>query len=116
MGFKPLGRAEGQEIELLPEIVDIIKLTQHTPVGIDTKFAMDYKPMLEKYNVSEKLYTTEEGQFSMYIDCVEMQAYKSSWHKETAVSCIDTNRRNSQFKAIEELFKEVNEPAGEVSS
>ena len=115
LGFKPLGRAEGQEIELLPEIVDIIKLTQHTPVGIDTKFAMDYKPMLEKYNVSEKLYTTEEGQFSMYIDCIEMQAYKSSWHKETAVSCIDPNRRSSQFKSIEKLFKEVNEPAGEVS-
>ena len=113
LGFKPLGRAEGRQPELIPEIVDVLMKTKVTPIGVDTKFATDYKKFLEAHGIDKKLYTTEEGQYSMYMDAVKSLAYKSSWQLDKPVDIIDhqQSRNSTRLFGIQDLFKWVNEPA-----
>jgi len=110
LGFKSLGRATDMKRDLIPEIVDIIKLTKHTPIGIDTKFASDYKQFLEEHNVDPKLYRTEEGEYSMYVDCMNKKAYKSSWHLDNPVDIMKTPRPGSTYttaRNIKEIFTDI---------
>ena len=51
-------------------------------VGIDTKMVQDFEDDLRKYNISEVLWTKEEGKFSCYIDVVEKIIAPSSYNGE----------------------------------
>jgi len=86
LGLKTVGRAENIERSPRPEIVDIFHMMEFTPIGIDTKFALDYQEYLDVKGVDRKLYTTQEGEFSMYIDAVERKAYKSSYELNKPVN------------------------------
>jgi len=50
-------------------------------VGVDTCAAKQYKKDLKNLRVNDKLYFTEEGKFSMYIDAVESKVARSSFEK-----------------------------------
>ncbi len=106
LGLKQIGRAQELDRQPHPEILDIFLNTKYTPVGIDTKFAGDYQEYLSRNGIDKKLYTTEEGEFSMYIDAVEEKAYKSSWHLEKPVGYLDSNNWRG-YKSIERIFSEI---------
>lgn len=112
LGFKPIGRSEGDEVSLIPEIIDILQLTKNTPIGIDTKFAQDYKEFLELKEVDSTLYTTEEGEFSLYVDAVKDTAYKSSYHLENPVALTDYSNARSSRLDIKEVFQKIKEGNG----
>jgi len=108
LGLKSIGRAKDIERSPRPEIIDIMYMMQFTPIGIDTKFASDYQEYLDQKEVPRKLYTTQEGEFSMYIDAVEKKAYKSSYELDNP---IDTTRAGyggrPSYVGAANLFKEV---------
>jgi len=107
LGFKQLGRAQNIERQLQPEIIDIFMELKHTPIGIDTKFAHDYQEYLDSKNIDRRLYTTEEGQFSMYIDAVKERAYRSSYELDYPV---DYNKIHyGGYKKIIEVFSKINQ-------
>jgi len=110
LGFKTIGRAENKVREPRPEIIDIIKRLSSTPVGVDTKFAEDYQKYLDKSGIDRKLYTTKEGKFSMYIDAVELKAYKSSYDLDKPIDIVEKSAANlNVFQATPELFKKIQE-------
>jgi organic radical activating enzyme len=82
LGFKPIGRGENIQHHLVSDIDEIFNSINHTSIGVDTKFAHDYKPFLDAMGIDPKLYTTIEGEYSMYVDAVAMKAYRSSWQLE----------------------------------
>jgi len=111
LGFKTIGRAQNMQREPQPEIVDIITRLKRTPVGIDTKFAEDYQSFLDEHNIDRKLYTTEEGEFSMYVDVVNQKAYKSSWHLDNPIEYRTQDWR--RFRKIEKVFGDIKKIEGE---
>jgi len=106
LGFKSMGRAEKMKREVQPEIVEIFMKLNNTPIGIDTKFAADYQQFLDENNIDRKLYTTEEGVYSMYIDTIEKKAYKSSWQLDNPVDY--TNDSWVGIQRITDVFKLIN--------
>jgi hypothetical protein len=106
LGLKTIGRASDYNRVPQPEIIDILMKLKFTQVGIDTKFAEDYQVYLDKYGVDKKLYTTQEGEFSMYVDAVEKKVYKSSWHLDNP---IDLETSPGKYKQSYLLFKELKE-------
>jgi len=108
LGYKPIGRAN-KDYQLVPEFVDIITKLLRTQVGIDTKFAKDYQDLLDAKGISRDLYTTEEGQYSMYIDAVEKKAYKSSWQLEHPVdiSAPFGNSNREIYHEVDKVFSEI---------
>ena len=109
LGFKSIGRGEGTTVNLIPEIIDIIQRTTSTSIGIDTKFAKDYESILHEKNINPKLYTTEEGEFSMYIDAVQNKAYKSSWHLDQEVELVENtgSRGRTRNRNRNAIFKDI---------
>ena len=108
LGLKPIGRASEADKKIIPEIVDILFKLQYTSVGVDTKFARDYQPFLEKYKVDPKKYRVEEGEFSMYIDGVKSLAYKSSYELDNPIDMIDNTKTfGNIYKSSEQLFGEM---------
>jgi organic radical activating enzyme len=110
LGLKTIGRAEDILRTPRPEIIDILMNMRFTPVGIDTKFAYDYKEYLDKYGVDPKLYTTKEGEFSMYIDMIQNKAYKSSYELEHPINITKT-LSNGEIRYLDafDVFKEIRE-------
>lgn len=78
LGFKKTGRASDMDVhhfsndELL-ELFDGIY-----SVSIDTSFANNYRAFMEE-EMDQMSVTYNEGEFSMYIDAVDMKAYRCSY-------------------------------------
>jgi organic radical activating enzyme len=106
LGLKNIGRASGMHREPRPEIIDIIVRTMFTPIGIDTKFAYDYQTFLDSKGIDRKLYTTEEGVYSMYVNAVKELAYKSSYELDNPISLEDSR---GSLKYSDQIFKELKE-------
>ena len=107
LGFKEIGRAQPEQRQLIPEILDIILLTTSTHIGVDTKFASDYKELLDIAKIDRKLYTTEEGEYSMYIDGITGLGYKSSYNLEKSVPVITKGAPRYSRKNPREIFEEI---------
>jgi hypothetical protein len=104
LGLKNIGRATNIPRDPKPEIIDVITRTSFTPIGIDTKFANDYQVFLDNQGIDRKLYTTEEGKFSMYVDMLKMEAYKSSYELDKPISILSGSK---SIKNSYQIFKEM---------
>ena len=110
LGFKETGRADGMEKDKMPGLVELVTSSTRTPIGVDTKIAKDYEEELRVAGVYSKLYTTREGEFSMYYDAVEQKAYKSSYELDRPVDVFrtdDNSRWGPRLKKLRDIFDEV---------
>lgn len=108
LGYKTTGRGSSFDVGHMDKLIEIAMSPKRTPVGIDTKIASDYEDDLREKNVSKKLYTTTEGEFSMYVDAVEKKASKSSYETENAISTIkSTNRFGDTLYEMRDIFKNI---------
>lgn len=93
LGYKETGRGANFEPKATPQqIWDAVReLAQSVPylkVGIDTVFASQIAPELEKDGVSKLLYHTQDGVFSCYVDMVrELMAPSSYCEDSKYVPC-----------------------------
>ena len=113
LGFKTTGRGEGREVAKKPELIDYIKNFKYTQVGIDTKIVNDYIDELTAADIDKLLFTGKEGEFSMYIDAVTKQAYKSSYELDKPVALIKDfwgkEKEYYSLTPIDKLFDSIKE-------
>ncbi len=98
LGFKPIGRSEGEDIELIPDLIEYVNTISRTQVGIDTKIAKDYARQLE--GIDSKLFTTGEGEYSMYVDATKRLAYKSSYNLDIPIETVKNVRDSWDKKSL----------------
>jgi len=111
LGYKQIGRATKPITKIL-DLIEFLQTYSNIQIGIDTKIAQDYANQLA--TVSNRLYTTHEGEFSMYIDAVTQKAYKSSYDldhpvdtvKKTSDSWDGKSKRYTLHRATD-IFKEI---------
>jgi hypothetical protein len=88
LGLKTVGRMSGkkggpkhdkQKIKemIMNAVAPASDETEAFRIGVDTKFAQDYE--VETWGISETLFYTQEGRYSMYIDAVTKTFGKSSF-------------------------------------
>jgi len=82
LGYKEVGRGKTRPYTH-HDWLDLIKKMEYRPtIAIDTQMAKQYKDQLDKHKISSKMYYTQEGRFSMYIDAVEKKYAKSSYEPD----------------------------------
>ena len=79
LGYKHTGRAANTTTKMLTEeeLRELFKNVWNA--SIDTTFANRYWEWLDGEFATEHTITRQEGEFSMFIDAVEMKAYSSSY-------------------------------------
>lgn len=82
LGFKTTGR--GETFKPAKEPIRKESLDKAWNVSVDTAFVELYPDILA--NISDRLITSGEGRFSMYVDAVNKQAGISSYHRDTFIS------------------------------
>ncbi len=111
LGYKTTGRGKNFEAKKKDNLIEYITSFTQTPVGIDTKIAKDYNDELEKNSIDKKLYTTEEGKFSIYIDGVTEKAYKSSYELEKPIDIIKERygpqNQYITMRGLENIFSDI---------
>ena len=90
LGYKTTGRGSSYKPHKYDGWLDmIVKLRDEEKVyvnlGIDTALAKESQAALKKAKIHHKLYATDEGMFSMYIDAVEMKMGPSSYVEDVAM-------------------------------
>jgi organic radical activating enzyme len=106
LGYKSTGRGESMNVGKMDGLIDYIKKYRKTRVGVDTKIVNDYSDELAKTNIDNRLFTTAEGEFSMYIDAVKELAYKSSYELEKPVEIVEKRYgSNKEYRSTYQLKK-----------
>jgi len=104
LGYKEVERGKDySDNKITFDIKNFFKNVKNVQVGIDTKIANDFKKELNELNIDDKLYTVQEGEFSMYIDAVENRAYKSSYQLDEYVDI----KKNKKISAMFEKTKNM---------
>jgi MoaA/NifB/PqqE/SkfB family radical SAM enzyme len=85
-------------------VTDLHAKNQCPKLGIDTKLAQVSSKELEEAKISKKLYHTEEGKFSMYIDAVNGLIAPSSYCEAEEMQMLELPRYNG----TEVLLKHFN--------
>ena len=99
LGFKKTGRASDMDaIQFTPEDLDTL-FDSHCFKSIDTSFAMRYKSWLDG-STYEKSVTFNEGEYSMYIDAVNMKAYRCSYDLSKPYPIGEYNWENNKLYDI----------------
>ena len=110
LGYKSTGRGSSNNPNKIDNLIGIIKKVSGTQIGIDTKIANDYKDELENSNISKKLYTNKEGEFSMYVDMVNCMAYKSSYELDEPIDMVKYRTTyGNRFTPIKDVFAKIRE-------
>ena len=82
LGYKETGRGTGCDHETFTE-EQICKLFEgHYNLHIDTSFAKRYGEFIKKTYSTRFCLTENEGEYSMYVDGLTMNAYKSSYETD----------------------------------
>jgi len=89
LGYKPVGRAEGREKKDLTYDWIAVCKKHDINIGIDADISKRYSSLIAKHNI-DKIYLTEEGNRSMFIDAVKMEAFKDSYSSDNSFH-IDSN-------------------------
>jgi hypothetical protein len=106
LGWKTTQRGSIGPTYAVPEnwLEQITALETRWYIGVDTQIAQTYPDQLEKCDVGGFLYTTSEGEQSMYIDAVESLAAPSSYCEEDKYvplrdenHCIDITKLFEKF-------------------
>jgi hypothetical protein len=96
LGYKEVGRAKGRPgkpVDMKKEFQSLKKF--YIPVSIDTFLARDYEEALREAGISERLFTTQEGKFSCYIDATAtpMRVGPSSFCPEDQMVTLEDPKR-----------------------
>ena len=107
LGYKTTGRGKGRIVSKIDGLIDHIKKYRMTKVGVDTKIVNDYSKELAESKIDNRLFTTAEGEFSMYIDAVKELAYKSSYELDNPVNIRTDNRTYRISRNLKDIFNEI---------
>ena len=103
--FKEIGLAKSwgkfNEGEWLGTVAKLNKEKKLGRLSIDTTLASKYEAELKELGLPEWLYHTKEGQYSMYLDLVQLKYGPSSYHVDKLVP-FDLHRIS-----VEEMFAKV---------
>ena len=116
LGYKTNGRGANVDVkEFTKDDLDRLFDESSSYVSIDTTFANRYFWYIKDKFAYEKSITLNEGEFSMYIDGVEENAYKSSYQTEKPynmrVKC-DENGNRPEYYDLKEAFTEIRRDGG----
>ena len=115
LGYKPIGRGETQKYKEFTK-EDLLSIFKDARcVSIDTTFANRYFWWIKDNFSYAKTMTLNEGEFSMYIDGVSQQAYKSSYNLEKPYNMKFVpydERENNPMYSIKEAFAEIRKDGG----
>ena len=111
LGYKESGRGSDYTPENNDNWVNVCKELKEKhklpKVSIDTVLAEDYEDKILEAGISDRLFDTKDGKFSMYIDAVECKAGPSSYsNKEDMVDLPVSNWGMSASKSLE-IIKEA---------
>lgn len=115
LGYKKTGRGKTQKYQEFTneDLISIFKDARC--VSIDTTFANRYFWWIKDNFSYAKTMTLNEGEFSMYIDGVSQQAYKSSYNLEKPYNMKFVpydERENNPMYNIKEAFAEIRKDGG----
>lgn len=102
LGFKEVGEGINYPRKNYDWWLDDTKKSKLASIGIDTALASEYKQKLKDHEISERLYFTEEGKYSMYIDIVEKKMGRSSYHQLESFAQFEYFSSSEILKAYKE--------------
>lgn len=109
LGYKEVGRGNSFISESYDNWLNVVKKIKQEfngiyplpNISIDTALAAQYKEEVKKNNISEKTYHTTEGNFSLYIDAVQMKMAPSSYTSEQVFDFNDNWIQEYQGMGVE---------------
>jgi uncharacterized protein YukJ len=115
LGYKTTGRGNTQKYKEFTK-EDLLSIFKDARcVSIDTTFANRYFWWIKDNFSYAKTMTLNEGEFSMYIDGVSQQAYKSSYNLEKPYNMkyvpYDERDKNPMY-SIKEAFAKIRKDGG----
>ena len=114
LGLKQSGRAKNIEHKLLTadELNSLIVASKYS-YNVDTSFINTYNSWFdETYEDPDYFLTRHEGEYSMFIDAITLNAFTSSYKDDGAINIIDTLDRYRYIKPIDEVFGEIRRKNG----
>ena len=115
LGLKQSGRAKNLEHKLLSEEdLGLLAQTSDYQFNVDTAFINTYETWFAEafYDTEEFFLTKYEGEYSMFIDAVKMQAYTSSYKDDGGIDLYKNNNKYDYVKDINEVFGEIRRKNG----
>jgi hypothetical protein len=114
LGLKQSGRAKNLEHKLLSEEnLDLFAQTSGYQFNVDTAFINTYEAWFtEAYGDDTFFLTKYEGEYSMFIDAVKMQAYTSSYKDDGGIDLYKYDSEYDYVKDINEVFGEIRRKNG----
>ena len=115
LGLKQSGRAKNLEHKLLSEEdLGLLAQTSGYQFNVDTAFINTYETWFaETFNGDDEFFLTKyEGEYSMFIDAVKMQAYTSSYKDDGGIDLYNYNNEYDYVKDINEVFGEIRRKNG----
>lgn len=113
LGFKTTGRGVNYECSTIGSTEHMRSILSKAKdagvsIGIDTCISDRYITLLDELKIPDTLYTKNEGEFSMYIDAVKMQAHRSSYDIDTPINIPDLKR----YADADSIFNKIREQGG----
>ena len=109
LGAKLTGRASNMQItKFTDEQLD--NIFSNNSIGVDTSFINHYEKYLND-NFDNVFFTKNEGEYSMYIDAVTQNAYKSSYQLDKPYNIKGINSYDIK-KSIKNVFQKIRKDSG----
>ena len=115
LGYKTTGRGASQEVkEFTKNDLDSIFSEYNSSISIDTTFANRYMWYIKDNFSTRHTITLNEGEYSMYIDGVTENAYKSSYQLDKPYNMhVDWKARDEhKYYNVKEAFTEIRRDGG----
>lgn len=114
LGYKENNRGASCKHKLL-SYDDLCKIFDKTScISVDTTFANRYKSFIENNFHTYHTITFNEGEYSMYIDAVEMKGYKSSYQldKPYNLRSLGYENKDVSWFTVESAFGKIRQDNG----
>ena len=116
LGYKTNGRGVTQKHNRLTNEDLTYILEDAYSINVDTTFANTYKDWLQNNFDIKYSITFEEGEYSMYIDGVTENAYKSSYQLDKpynlTYTTMNLQARNKEWFEVIDAFKNIRKDNG----
>lgn len=115
LGLKQSGRAKNLEHKLLTaDDLHELQEASRYQFNVDTSFINTYNDWFEEnYSDSEEFFLTRhEGEYSMFIDAVKMQAFTSSYKDDGGIDIRNHDDDYDGIRNISEVFGEIRKKNG----
>ena len=115
LGLKQAGRAKALEHKMLTASdLDLLVEESNYQYNVDTAFINTYTDWFdENYGESERFFLTRhEGEYSMFIDAVKMQAFTSSYKDDGGIDIRKHDDDYDKVRDISDVFGEIRKKNG----